>query len=277
LLVCFVFLYTKFIKGGFVMSSISGYSQYNVTPYSYNNQQVDSSQSQAQTQQIDFSQLLNINGGSNGQTSANGVDAQSGASGWAQSSSYQAGLDKMMFNAKTEGLGGGGSGGFAQDMNALATAINSGDLQGAKDALSTIESHKPQSGSSTTASTTTDGTAQAAATSTDKRAQDFQALQSALDSGDMSAAKTALNTIQSDMQSHKGGHHHGGGHHHSSTQTADASNATDTTQSTASQGGQATQGSSAQSLLSVMMQKMLSQYTSTNSLGSLAATQSVSA
>jgi hypothetical protein len=242
------------------MSGVSSYSSSSVSSY-YNNAQT---QVQAKTQapQDDFSQILNmIGGGSSGGQSAGGVDGKSGASGWSQGSSdFSAALDKMLFSSKTQELGGkGGKGGFKQDMDALATAIGSGDMDAAKKALATIEAHKPKDQAS---SSTQSATAQST-TGADQRTQDFDALKKALDAGDQTAAKSVLATIQDHM---KQGQAHGK-HGHHGQQAASATSSTDTS---------STQNISTKTLVDTLLQRMLSQYTSTQATG-VGSLQSISA
>jgi hypothetical protein len=99
------------------------------------------------------------------------------------------------------------------DFQALQDALDSGDLEAAKSAFETIQNNKPsgpppgpppsESGSSSSDSGS-------------DRESDFAALEEALSSGDISAAQTAFETIQSHMAGN------------SSSQTATASQSVST-------------------------------------------------
>ena len=98
----------------------------------------------------------------------------------------------------------------AQDFQSLRSALKSGDLTGAQQAFANMQ--KDLQASSQTASTTTSPTSQTLPSS--KVSMDFQALQSVLQSGDLSGAQAAFAKLQQDLQSSgatKGAHRH---HHH---------------------------------------------------------------
>ncbi|HWA82500.1 MAG TPA: hypothetical protein VG820_03640 [Fimbriimonadaceae bacterium] len=92
---------------------------------------------------------------------------------------------------------------MAQNFKALSSALQSGDLAGARKAFGALQANAPKNASA----------------QNDPAAKDFDALGQALQSGDLGAAQKAFATIQQDMQA-KWGHH--GGHMHKPTASADA-------------------------------------------------------
>lgn len=92
-------------------------------------------------------------------------------------------------------------------LSMLSKALDSGDLSSAKSILAKMQSFASKNGlegasstdSSSSSSSTSDSTS---TTGTDQRSQDMAALSKALDSGDLTAAKSALATIKSHMKEH---------------------------------------------------------------------------
>ena len=81
------------------------------------------------------------------------------------------------------------------DFSSLSNSLQSGDLSGAQNAFSTLQSNLQ--GSPNASKLTSD--------------PNYQALQTALQNGDVSGAQTAFSALQQDVKSaHKGGHHHHG-------------------------------------------------------------------
>jgi len=98
-----------------------------------------------------------------------------------------------------------------QDFKALASALQSGDLSGAQSAFSSWQSDLQSIAPSNAQSQVQD---QPFGSNT-KANSDFQALSSALQSGDISGAKQAFANLKKDVQSangakgaHRGHHHH---------------------------------------------------------------------
>ena len=96
---------------------------------------------------------------------------------------------------------------FSGDFASLLSAVQSGDMNAAQTALQALKTdtqsngagYSPTSGGAATAPQSTVG-------------NDLDSLFSAVQSGDASAAKTALSNLQGDLQT--AGAHRGGGHHH---------------------------------------------------------------
>ncbi len=106
----------------------------------------------------------------------------------------------------------------AQDFKTLQSALQSGDLSGARSAFAALQkdmANNSQAASSTSASGQSDPLSSA-----------FQALQSALQSGNLSGAQSAFAAIQQDMQNsgstQRAHHHH---HHHHSSDSASSTQA----------------------------------------------------
>jgi len=125
-----------------------------------------------------------------------------------------------------------------KDLNALGSALQSGDLSGAQTAFSSLQTDfqnrpQPPSASGATGST-------GSASSTNPIQKDLQAVQTALQSGDVDGAKTAFDKLKTDLQQVRGhhGHHHGGGKPPVSSDSPDSaqsgSSSTSTTSSTSS-------------------------------------------
>ena len=97
-----------------------------------------------------------------------------------------------------------------QDVQNLASALQSGDLPGAQTAFAALQKLRP-------GGQTRNG--QQGNSSTSPISRDFSALGNALQSGDIAGAQSAFATLQKDVQSLQhgqggspvGGHHH---HHH---------------------------------------------------------------
>jgi len=95
-----------------------------------------------------------------------------------------------------------------QDLKAIGTALQSGDLTGAQSALTGFQQ-------------SLSGNSQASASSpfgkNTQANKDYQALSSALQSGDQAGAQKAYASLQSDLKAARKGHHH---HHAASTSPA---------------------------------------------------------
>jgi hypothetical protein len=114
-----------------------------------------------------------------------------------------------------------------QDFQALGSALQSGDLDGAQKAFAQLQAdappppppggQPPQSASSSSSSSSS--------STADTIKNDFQTLADALKSGNLDDAKKAFSQLQDDMkaakQAHAGGHHH----RHRAEQSTDAANA----------------------------------------------------
>lgn len=112
------------------------------------------------------------------------------------------------------------TGQLRQNLNAVGTALQSGDVSGAQSALTTLQqtlANNPQSSTSQPFGTNT------AANS------DYQSLVGAVQSGNVSDAQKALANLQTDLKS---GHAHGGHHHHGGGAAPSTSTDTTTTNST---------------------------------------------
>ena len=89
---------------------------------------------------------------------------------------------------------------FKQSFDALGSAIQSGDLSSAQDALTSLQQSQPANASNK------------ANISNGPLSKDWAALQQALQSNDPNAAKQAFTQLQTDMKAlHKGHHHHAKG------------------------------------------------------------------
>ena len=119
----------------------------------------------------------------------------------------------------------------AQDFNALQSALQSGDLSGAQQAFAAFQKDMPASAQAAQTAQTN-----SASTPNSQGAKDFQALQSALGSGDLSGAQQAFASLQKDLQSAGStGRRH---HHHGDS----ASNATQSAQGSSSSSQKSSQG-----------------------------------
>lgn len=124
-----------------------------------------------------------------------------------------------------------------KDLNALGSSLQSGDLSGAQSAFSSLQTDfqnlpQPPSAAGSTGSTG----ATSSSSSTNPIQKDLQAVQSALQSGDVDAAKTAFDKLKTDLQGVRGhhGHHHGGGKPPVATDSTDSTQSTDSSTSTSS-------------------------------------------
>jgi ribosomal protein S20 len=122
----------------------------------------------------------------------------------------------------------------AQDFKALQSALQSGDLSGAQQAFAAFQKDMPAS-----AQAAQTAQANSASTPNSQGAKDFQALQSALGSGDLSGAQQAFASLQKDLQSAGSTgrrHHHHGDSASNATQSAQGSSSSSSQKS--SQGAQ---------------------------------------
>lgn len=139
------------------------------------------------------------------------------------------------------------SNGFKQSLNALQSALQSGNVSGAQTALAALLKNFPQLSISSTTSTTspssTDSTGSTSSTTSTNAVQnDLQSIQSALQSGNVSAAQTSFTQLQTDLKSSKG--HHGGHHHHGGGGGASALSSSSTQSSTSASSTSSTSTSS---------------------------------
>ncbi|MHB9119606.1 MAG: hypothetical protein ACYC2R_15245 [Burkholderiales bacterium] len=106
-----------------------------------------------------------------------------------------------------------------QDFSSLASALKSGDLQGAQQAFASLQQDKQtiqqSRGAQGAGGGDSDGdndgskSGQAGAQGIgSQRSKDFAALSSALGSGDLQGAQQAFATLQQDIQTSRQGHHH---------------------------------------------------------------------
>jgi iron uptake system EfeUOB component EfeO/EfeM len=95
---------------------------------------------------------------------------------------------------------------FQQDLQTVGSALQSGDLAGAKKAFADLQQLMPNS-------STSNQTQNAFTT-------DLNAVGQALQSGSVSDAQAAYGKLQQDMQSVQGHHHH---HHHKASSTSQSS------------------------------------------------------
>jgi hypothetical protein len=123
-----------------------------------------------------------------------------------------------------------GGGKIGEDFESLQKALDSGDLSAAKSAFSTLQTDfkngppKPPDGDSDDASSSS--ASSASGTSSTSKGPDLSALQTALESGDLSAAKSALTELQKNAP--KGHHHrHGSGSGDGSVSATDSSSSID--------------------------------------------------
>jgi DNA-binding FadR family transcriptional regulator len=97
------------------------------------------------------------------------------------------------------------AGQFRQEFNALASALQSGDLSGAQQAFAALQKLLPSSSAGNQTQTGQQGSGQ------NTFATDFNALGQALQSNDPQKAQEAFAKLEQDIQSVQGRHHH---HHH---------------------------------------------------------------
>ena len=118
-----------------------------------------------------------------------------------------------------------------QTFSQLSSALQNGDLAGAQQAFASLQNSSGQG--QTSNANTTSSTNSSNSSSGNAITNDFQALSTALQSGNIKDAQSAFAQLQTDMKAKKGGHHH---HHHggagsSNTSTAGATSTNTTTTS----------------------------------------------
>ena len=121
----------------------------------------------------------------------------------------------------------GPGGKIGQDFQALAKALSSGDLTAAKTAFATMQTdmkNRPDKKNDGDGDDKGAGTTSATGSSSSSSTNPMQALASALQSGDLSGAQSALAQMQSGKGHHH--HHHGGGSGSGSTGSTDATSST---------------------------------------------------
>jgi hypothetical protein len=106
------------------------------------------------------------------------------------------------------------------DFQALASALQSGDLSSAQTAFAQLQQDNPRLAQALN-STSSD--------SDSTRLTDLKSLASSLQSGDVSGAQQAMAKLQQDGQTVQGGHHH---HHHHAAPDATSPTSTDDTSTT---------------------------------------------
>jgi hypothetical protein len=134
---------------------------------------------------------------------------------------------------------------YAQEFQTLASAIRSGDILQAQQALTSLQanSQAPQATSGSSGQTTQSGSGFGVQIKTD-----FSNLSSAVQSGDITGAQNALASLQQDFsqnagdgsqtsQTHHRYHHHSGGNETSSEASSGTSTATGQTSSNDSTNG----------------------------------------
>jgi septal ring factor EnvC (AmiA/AmiB activator) len=112
------------------------------------------------------------------------------------------------------------------DFQSLSTALQNGDLTGAKAAFAQLQKDNPRLAQSLNSSSSD------ASSSGNSRTADLQSLGSALQSGDLSGAQQALAKVQQDAPAQGSGHAHH--HHHGDAAAATATD--DTATATTSSG-----------------------------------------
>ena len=111
----------------------------------------------------------------------------------------------------------------AQDFQSLRSALQTGDLTAAQQAFSSLQ--KDIQNTSQVAGTANNPPEQP--TSPSQIGKDFQALQTALQSGDLSTARSAFETLKQDLQSANSAqraHHHHHGHKSGNTPSTSSQN-----------------------------------------------------
>jgi hypothetical protein len=103
---------------------------------------------------------------------------------------------------------------FKQDLTALQSSLQSGDLSGAQTAFNSLQQLLQSGPGGTTPSSNTSPNSIGGNSVIQN---DLQGVQSALQSGDINAAKSAFTKLKTDLHS-VGGHH---GHHHKGAPAAD--------------------------------------------------------
>jgi hypothetical protein len=102
------------------------------------------------------------------------------------------------------------------DFEALATALQSGDLASSQQALAQLQKDNPRLAQAMSSD---------ASSSDSPRIADLKSIASSLQSGDVSGAQQAFAKLQQDAQAVAGQHHH---HHHAAAPAAPTPPATDT-------------------------------------------------
>lgn len=121
----------------------------------------------------------------------------------------------------------------AQALNALNTALQSGDVANAQSALASLQKALGQSTSSSSTAANATKTSSSPFGGDSQANADYKNLVNAINSGNVNDAQSALSNLQSDLKVHHGGHHHGGGGAPPPTQvtTTDATSTSDSTSS----------------------------------------------
>src|ERR1035441_8163946 len=132
-------------------------------------------------------------------------------SGVSNSSSTQAAWQAMIQQQK-------------QAFSQLSSALQNGDLAGAQQAFASLQNSSGQGQTSNTNATSSTNSS-----SGNTIANDFRALSTALQSGNVKDAQSAFGKLQADMKAKKGGHHH---HHHGGGSNTASTNSTNTSSTT---------------------------------------------
>jgi hypothetical protein len=132
------------------------------------------------------------------------------------------------------------AGQFRQEFNALASALQSGDLSGAQQAFAALQKLLPSSSAGNQTQTGQQGSGQ------NTFATDFNALGQALQSNDLQKAQEAFAKLQQDIQSVQGRHHHH--HHHDASASTQSIAPTTSNASVASDAGAGGDGSGSGSI-----------------------------
>ena len=140
--------------------------------------------------------------------SVTGINQNSGISAWSQIAPWQ-----QNTQATTSVSTGKPKDAFKSDFAALFSAVQSGDMTSAQQALTQLQADQqavygPASPSSSSSTTSTASSPNGSGSPVQN---DLQSLISAVQAGDPAAAQKALSTLQGDLKSLGGGHHH---HHH---------------------------------------------------------------
>jgi hypothetical protein len=136
----------------------------------------------------------------------------------------------------------------AKDFQALQSALGSGDMAGAQQAFAAMQKdlqgagwtgrrHHHHGDSATSTTQAAQGSSSASTQKSSQGAQDLQALQTALTSGDLSGAQQAFAALKQDLQATgRAGHHrhHHGGSVNNTTQAASSTSGAAATQTVGS-------------------------------------------
>jgi hypothetical protein len=140
--------------------------------------------------------------------SVSGINQNGGVSAWSQIAPWQ---------QNTPGTASASTGkpkdAFKSDFAALFSAVQSGDMTSAQQALTQLQADQqavygPASPSGSASATTATSSTNSSGSPVQN---DLQSLISAVKAGDPAAAQKALSTLQGDLKALGGGHHH---HHH---------------------------------------------------------------